>query len=85
MKVSDVAEIGGNGLLVGHYKRSLVDALETVYPEYPWQFRKRASTGYWDNEENVREYLLQLQQQFHLKRAEDWLEISTKHQLKNVL
>ncbi len=37
IRVEDVYEEGGKGLLNGHYGGSLLSALQTVYPEYNWK------------------------------------------------
>jgi hypothetical protein len=75
--VSQVEKIAGSGLL-NVYNNSLIKLLQSVYPEHPWQVWKFAQVprGFWDSNENQREYLRVLQEQLNISKLSDWHSVS---------
>ncbi len=70
-------------VLSKHYQGSLIQALQTVYPEYHWQVWqfKQVPDYYWQNEGNAREYLEWLSDEFQMERYQDWYQVHVKHQI----
>src|SRR6185437_13291629 len=52
-----INEHNGSGIL-HMYKLSLANALQTIFPEYKWQVWRfhQAPKGFWDKDENIKEY-----------------------------
>ena len=77
VKVRDVMNAGGYGLLQEYYNNSLMKALEHVYPELqwrPWEFDK-VSSAFWEDIINHRQYLHWMCDQLNIESATDWMTI----------
>ena len=69
---------GGNSLL---YKYSLYELKCLAFPEGKSIYKVKKSSGYWNNEENVVQFLLEFGEKFNLKTREDW-NLITQKQIK---
>ena len=52
--------------------------ITNTYPNYkwlPWKF-SQTSKGYWDDTNNVKEYMNWLSEQLNIKTMEDWYNVS---------
>ena len=68
------------GTLINYYSGSIINLVKTVYPNYkwlPWKFIQ-APKGYWNDENNVKEYMNWLSEQLNIKTMEDWYRVSYK-------
>ncbi len=59
MAREDIVDRGGYTLLYSCYDGSVLQMLKTLYPEHYWKpwLMKQLPMHYWEQEENVREYL----------------------------
>lgn len=74
---SDVKALGGE-LLLAMYP-SFFAAIEDNFPEIEWdvfQCRTHVPLGYWNDDENVKAFVRQLERVYHLETEEDWLRVS---------
>ena len=62
---------GGRGLLVGIYNRSLSKLLETIYPNFPWNFAP--ILGYFKSIENQIQFMEELYKKLNLNSFDDWI------------
>jgi hypothetical protein len=70
-----ISDYGANGLLK-KFNGSLQKILQYVYPDsklYPWLFN-RVLENYWDDIENVRQYVDWLKGELHIINDEDWCD-----------
>lgn len=73
VKLSQVRRRRGNGLL-NIYGDSLYNALKEVYPEHrlhSWLFQQ-VPAGFWNDSNNVKEYVNWLAAKFSINKPEDW-------------
>ena len=52
--------------------------IKSVYPNYkwlPWKFTQTYK-GYWNNENNIKEYMNWLSEKLNIKTMEDWYKVS---------
>ncbi len=73
----DIIELGGYQLL-RYYEGSLIKALLSVYPEYPWQVWQfsQVYTGYWDSIDNQREYFDWIGKKYlNITHLDDWYQV----------
>jgi hypothetical protein len=77
LKKRDIMERGGSGIL-NYYGGSYIKAIMTLYPNNDWKLWKftKAPSHYWDDENNVLEYLQWLAVQLKIKNLDDWYEAS---------
>jgi len=80
VKVTDVIKKGG-AMLLSRYGNSLQRALLDLYPNKPWKFWTfdRVARGFWDNYENVTEYLGWLEKKLFICSPEEWYEVGRNH------
>eukprot|EP00026_Physarum_polycephalum_P004311 Phypoly_transcript_04329.p1 GENE.Phypoly_transcript_04329~~Phypoly_transcript_04329.p1 ORF type:complete len:614 (+),score=69.49 Phypoly_transcript_04329:131-1972(+) len=74
--VDDFLKNGGRGLLQC-YNNSIQNCLEFVFPEHDWlswKFQK-LPTGYWDDVNNVRQFLNWMAADLKLSSLDDWLRV----------
>ena len=72
----EIIKLGGKNLLE---KYSLHHLKQLKYPSGKFKIKKKNKpSGYWDKEENIKEFLVQLKNQFNLNNFEDWNSISQK-------
>jgi len=74
VKLEDIKKHGGLSLLNYYYGSSLTKALSKIYPEHlwePWRFSK-VPRGYWDNSDNIQEFLKIFEKRLGIKTVEDW-------------
>lgn len=66
---------------------SLVKALRSVYPHHPWQSWKfegvPLSRNFFDEPENVKQYLQWLPEKLKVKQMTDWHEVSQRQLLQH--
>ena len=68
---------GGSTLLL---KYSLYDVKLMACPEGKSTFnRPKQSSKYWDNKENILNFLLEIKEKYNLNTSEDWNSITSKH------
>ena len=75
----NICEHGGASLL---NRYTLYNLKCTAFPEGMSFFDKPSQskpTGYWDNKENVIQFLIELKQKYNLKTFEDWNLITHRH------
>lgn len=73
-----VERFGGVGLLARH-GRSLLSALEAVYPEESWpvtSVRSVVPSTHWESEENVREFMRSAERELRIASDDDWYRVS---------
>ena len=72
---------GGKNLLNYYYKGDFSLLLQTIYPNYPFDFKllKFKSQNYFKSIENQKEFLEYLFIKFKLNSLEDWVNISQKN------
>ena len=78
MTTDAIKDSGGRGIL-SRYDNRLYDLVNTVVPEYgvkPWNLAKVAP-GYWNDKQNVFQFLDYLRQQESIKEEEDWYSVTT--------
>ncbi len=83
VRMVDILSQHGHGLM-NYYQRSLIHALETVYPDYPWQVWQfqHVPRRYWHAESNTRDYLHWVSNDLQLSSMDDWNKVSITHQIK---
>jgi hypothetical protein len=56
------------------YDGSVVKALMTVFPEYPWEPWKflQVPRGFWYDDNNIKEYLKWVTKQLRISTLDDW-------------
>jgi len=76
VKVSDIEEYGGDGLL-SNYGNSPVKALTTAYPEHNWQLTKFSSIpqGFWQEISNQRDFFDHVGKKLNIKKWEEWYSV----------
>ncbi len=77
-RIQILKRTGGN-ILLGYYSRSLIKALEGIYPEYhwqPWRFENRLPRGYWNERVNVTAFMNWIAKQVGVESMDDWYNIS---------
>ena len=78
--VNQIKENGGNGLL---QKYSLYEIKCLGFPDGKLEFKKKRKEnkpfGYWNKEENIKNFLNELKVKFNLKTEEDWKLLSSNH------
>ena len=68
----------GGGTLLNKY--SMYDIKCMAFPEGKSKFNKpNQSSGYWENKENVQNFLLELKEKYNLNTIDDWSSITQKH------
>src|SRR4051812_24981805 len=74
----DIYKHGGYGLLSTYYNNSPSKALQMVYPEYNWTQWRFGYTphGFWDKQENKREFFDWLAIQLEHKETDDWYNVN---------
>eukprot|EP01114_Cavostelium_apophysatum_P007788 TRINITY_DN1996_c0_g2_i2.p1 TRINITY_DN1996_c0_g2~~TRINITY_DN1996_c0_g2_i2.p1 ORF type:complete len:562 (-),score=122.96 TRINITY_DN1996_c0_g2_i2:5-1690(-) len=75
----DVISRGGNEVLKyygGHLPRALVSA----FPEHSWEIYRfeNVPSGYWNDEENIKEFLGWAFKQLKLEKMDDWLNVTVQ-------
>eukprot|EP01114_Cavostelium_apophysatum_P003467 TRINITY_DN1335_c0_g4_i6.p1 TRINITY_DN1335_c0_g4~~TRINITY_DN1335_c0_g4_i6.p1 ORF type:complete len:879 (-),score=171.48 TRINITY_DN1335_c0_g4_i6:765-3401(-) len=71
---------GGKSLL-RQYEDSIPKMLTTIYKERPWKlflFEHVLPNYYWDNEDNVRDFLNYATEKLNIKTWEDWYVVTTE-------
>jgi hypothetical protein len=74
-----IEENGGVGLLQ-KYNNSLIEVIESIYPNYkwlPWKFDQMIR-GYWNQMENQTEFMNWLGKELGFKTLDDWYKVSHK-------
>ena len=80
---NQIKNLGGNSLLA---KYSLYDLKSIGFPEGKLKFKKRKKQkehGFWDNHENVKQFLLENKLKLNIQTEKDWKFI-TKNQIQKV-
>ena len=76
--VSDTILLVNGAFWIRKKYKSLFEALQATYPEYPWNVyeRFRKPRNYWSEDENILQFLELLKSTFHIKKKDDWIRIS---------
>eukprot|EP01027_Heterolobosea_sp_BB2_P018850 GEZU01026495.1.p1 GENE.GEZU01026495.1~~GEZU01026495.1.p1 ORF type:complete len:840 (+),score=185.05 GEZU01026495.1:594-3113(+) len=76
----EVSKRGGRGLLNHFYGGSLVRALQSLYPDHPWQVWRFASVpkGFWEDRENHRRFFDHIAQELQLKDLDGWYNVTAQ-------
>ena len=85
VKMSQICERGGAGLLVSQFASSLPRALVSIYPEYQWlmwRFEK-VPNGYWNETRNVSSYLQWFADKLNISTLEEWKLISLEQLIQH--
>ena len=75
-----IFENGGGSLT---YKYSIYQLKLMACPEGKLIFRKKKQQGYWDKEENIKKFLLELQEKLNLRTFNDWNSLTQKEIIEN--
>jgi hypothetical protein len=80
VKKIDTIRSGG---ILRHY-RTFVEAITTIYPDYPWQIWKfrQVPKGFWDNEDTVKHYLNWLTHHLGIRRLSEWKYVTSDTLIK---
>ena len=78
-----IIQVGGSSLF-SKYKYSLFDLKVLACPDYNKIYVNNLKPkGYWDNKENIKNFLDDLKVKFNLQSTEDWYRVSTNQINKN--
>ena len=80
IKSEKIVNLGGKKLL-SQFKDRLNDALKDSYPEHvwlPWKFGSKRN-GFWQNRENLTEFLKWSEVQLGIVQMEDWYKINASN------
>jgi hypothetical protein len=88
VKIADITSRGGSTYIfllqverfsfLQHFGNSMGNVLFTLYPEHPWKLWKfgQVPRGFWENKQNVSEYLDWLSEQYGLANiVNDWSKL----------
>ena len=67
---------GGRSLLKQY---SIYELKCMAYPEGKLIFNNQLPTGYWENQENILQFLEEIKKKYNLNTPEDWNSITTSH------
>lgn len=83
MSKNDINKGGGHGLMK-HYGNSFTKALRNVYPQHMWQVWrfKMVSKGFWDDKENVFEFMEYCRKELKVSMMEQWYNIGIESMYK---
>eukprot|EP01114_Cavostelium_apophysatum_P000308 TRINITY_DN10288_c0_g1_i1.p1 TRINITY_DN10288_c0_g1~~TRINITY_DN10288_c0_g1_i1.p1 ORF type:complete len:454 (-),score=83.12 TRINITY_DN10288_c0_g1_i1:73-1410(-) len=72
---------GGDGLLQS-YGGSAIEAIIISFPEHCWKVwlfvHNKVPEGFWEEENNVSEYVRWLEKEFEIKHYTDWFSVTSK-------
>ena len=76
INASQVVKRGGDAIL-SHFRGSLIKALQSIYPDFPWQFWKFKGfpSSMWTDINNQRQFCNWLETELQIKKMEDWYEV----------
>ncbi len=79
MKIKDILNLGGRGLLET-YDNSFSRLISSIYPKYDWlPFRfPKVSQNYWDDINNQKKFLEWLKIELKIVEMEDWYNVGTE-------
>jgi hypothetical protein len=81
---TSICDIGGTGLIVGHYSGSLFSTLKNVYPEFDWDpFRFQILSHTFTKDMSQRELLDSIARHFGVEYQHDWYQI-TSHKIREI-
>ena len=65
--------------LLSMYWGSLIQALQTIYPDHPWDITKlhKVSKGYWNDINNQRKLFDSIGRRIGIERLDDWYNVRT--------
>ena len=78
--MKDIELNHGATLCKNNSNKSHTKLITSAFPNYnwlPWKF-KTTPKGYWDDENNIKEYMNWLSEKLNIKTMEDWYKISQK-------
>ena len=77
---SKIVENGGFNVIRSAYSGDLQKLLQTLYPNYPWDFQyiKIPTKYYFSSMENQRKFMEELFEKLQLKTLDEWLTITKK-------
>jgi hypothetical protein len=75
---------GASSVLI-YYRQSPAEAVQTLYPEYPWIKWKfnRVFSGFWQERKHHRQVLDSLRAQFHIENWEQWYKVTQRQIYKS--
>jgi hypothetical protein len=78
VKGGDIAAKGGR-VILNRYRGSMLDTFRSLYPEVHWRgwLFQQTPKGFWNNDENVKEYLEWAAHQLHIKKLDEWHSVSS--------
>ena len=83
IKKKHIIANGGSSLL-SKYKYSIYDLKCMACPEGKYLFNNpKVSSGYWENKDNIHNFLSQIKEKYNLNTPEDWNLIRKKHIISN--
>ena len=71
--------------LLKYNKNSHMNLITSVYPNYkwlPWKF-SHTPKGYWNDENNIKEYMNWLSEKLNIKTMEDWYNVTNEVKQSN--
>lgn len=78
LTAKDVRSLRGGSTLLS--KHTLFEIKCKGFPKGKLNFTKpKKAIGYWDNEENVKNFMAQVKEKYNLKNAEDWKSITKEN------
>ena len=75
--MKDITNNYGN-TIIKQYNNSYINLITNVYSNYnwlPWKF-KCIPKNYWEDENNVKQYINWLSQKLNIETLEDWYKVS---------
>ena len=79
MLIKDIKQNHG-GILIQYYNNSHKNLLLSIYSNYnwlPWKF-EHTPKGYWNDVNNIKEYMNWLSHKLNIKTMEDWYKVTSE-------
>ena len=76
--VEDVANLGGETVLVKYYNHSLSEALVALFPEWKWEKFRFSAKGIWRDETELKRVMEGAKAEFRIGSPDDWYRVSVK-------
>jgi hypothetical protein len=81
IKVESFKYYGGTALFENYFRGSVLEVLQSVYPQFKWLMWKlshKPPNRYWESEANQRDFMDELGTQIGFKYLDDWYKITWK-------
>lgn len=76
LSIKLIREHGGGSLLT---KSSLYDLKSLIYPEIKFHKKLKKNKGYWNSDDNVQKFLIDVKNKYNFNHPLDWDQISAKN------